>query len=211
MSDEYQRELECWGDELLAEYGEGLPPARFETDGGARLLWFSKGLELGVRLASKVGLGGKIFIGKIYDENIHELSKTDRLEIAQAAYQHASVYWRMAHDKRARADRAAADREAALERLNAEVDDYKAMLPTIGSREQIRIFIDAVSADKAAASAAGNLDAGYLAANKLTLLYARLMELEKQEGRASRSGWWIGLIGTVSGLAGGAIGFFIGN
>ncbi|NKL98676.1 hypothetical protein [Rhizobium leguminosarum] len=94
--------------------------------------------------------------------------------------------------------------------LDLKVDAFRAEVQAIQSREKLRIEIEALKAaasNKAAATLAGD----YLASGKILVLQDRLIGLEGKESRMAISGWWITLVGTISGLAGLAIGFILGS
>ena len=199
--------LQEWGKELLQQFPDGLADEPdFELDGAARLAWFSKGYSVGVRWASEIGIGGKVFLGKTY-EDPEALDDAGKAEFARSAFNLGRVYSEMAKVEANKAAEQEAEQRKAIADVDRQVETLSKEIASINSREELRIRIARAKEGSVAARACGKSVEDYSNSRQINALQERLIAIEAQEARRALSGWWITAIGTLAGIAGLALGY----
>jgi hypothetical protein len=171
MDDDSTRCLREWGKELLQEFPDGLTDEPdFECDGVARLVWFSKGYSVGVRWASDIGEGGKVYLGKIY-EDPEALDDAGKIEFARSAFNLGRLYSNIAKIEEEKAAEQEAEQREAMATVDRQVEILRNEITTIYSREELRIRIAAAKEESVSARASGNSIEDYACSRKINTLW----------------------------------------
>ena len=175
---------------------------RFESD--------SKGYSVGVRWASDIGIGGKVYLGKIY-EDPEALDDAGKTEFARSAFNLGRLYSDIAKNEAEKAAEQEAEQREAMATVDRQVEILRNEITAIYSREELHIKIADAKEESVAARASGKSIEDYACSRKINALQDRLIEIEAQDSRRALSGWWITVIGTVAGIAGLILGFLAGS
>lgn len=209
MDDGHAKSFIAWGEELLLTYPAGLgAKPDFERNAEARLIWFSQGFSVGVKCASEIGIGGKVFLDKVYDDP-KTLDDAGKAAFAERAFNLGGLFLAIAKreaDKRADLD---ATERAAIAAVDSDVERLRSEIAKIGSRENLRFRIEEAKAASAAAHARGDAIADYALARKINALQTRLIEIEGKESRLAFNGFVVTVIGTVTGIVGVILGYYL--
>ncbi|WP_327515582.1 hypothetical protein [Ensifer sp.] len=211
MDDSNTKSLVDWGKELLKEYPDGLGARPdFEHSAAARSVWFAQGYTVGVTWAKEIGIGGKVFLEKVYDDP-NALDNAGKAEFAAKAFDLARLYVTMAKlesDKQAGQE---AVQRAAVAAVDKDVEALRGEIAAVSSREDLRIRLDKIKAASRGARSAGNAIEDYGLSRKIEVLQGRLIEIETKESQLAFNGFVVTVIGTVAGIIGLAAGYLAGS
>ena len=211
MDDDNTRCLREWGKKLLQKFPDGLTDEPdFERDAAARLVWFSEGYSVGVQWASDIGIGGKVYLEKIY-EDPNALDDAGKTEFARSAFNLGRLYSAIAKTEAKIAAEQEAEQREAMATVDRQVEILRNEITAIYSREELRIRIADTKEESGAARASGKSIEDYACSRKINALQDRLIEIEAQDSWRALSGLWITVIGTVAGIAGLIVGFLTGS